>query len=142
MRPVPTITPDASESEALAVLLENQIPGVPVVDEEGMLIGFVTDGHLLASALPKYLTVMDDVSFVTEAGDDWVDYFAGSAERPVSEVMATEVSQIELGQSEVIAAHKMVHDGVSSVVVTDNGRVVGIVSRLDLYAAIIGVKPG
>ena len=141
MRPVPTITPDASESEALAVLLENQIPGVPVVDEEGMLIGFVTDGHLLASALPKYLTVMDDVSFVTEAGDDWVDYFAGSAERPVSEIMATEVSQIELGQSEVIAAHKMVHDGVSSVVVTDNGRVVGIVSRLDLYAAVIGVKP-
>ncbi len=142
MRPVPTITPDASESEALAVLLENQIPGVPVVDEEGMLVGFVTDGHLLASALPKYLTVIDDVSFVAEAGDDWVDYFAGSAERPVSEVMATEVSQIELGQSEVIAAHKMVHDGVSSVVVTDNGRVVGIVSRLDLYAAIIGVKPG
>ena len=141
MRPVPTITPDASESEALAVLLENQIPGVPVVDEEGMLIGFVTDGHLLASALPKYLTVMDDVSFVTEAGDDWVDYFAGSAERPVSEVMATEVSQIELGQSEVVAAHKMVHDGVSSVVVTDNGKVVGIVNRLDLYAAIIGVKP-
>ena len=142
MHPVATITPDASESEALAVLLENQIPGVPVVDEEGMLVGFVTDGHLLASALPKYLTVMDDVSFVTEAGDDWVDYFAGSAERPVSEVMATEVSQIELGQSEVVAAHKTVHDGVSSVVVTDNGKVVGIVNRLDLYAAIIGVKPG
>ncbi len=142
MRPVATIPPDASESEALTVLLENQIPGVPVVDEEGMLVGSVTDGHLLTSALPKYLTVIDDVSFVAEAGDDWVDYFAGSAERPVSEVMATEVSQIELGQSEVVAAHKMVHDGVSSVVVTDNGKVVGIVNRLDLYAAIIGVKPG
>jgi CBS domain-containing protein len=65
--------------------------------------------------------------------------FAGSAERPVSEVMSTQVSQVELGTSEVVVAHKMVHDGVSSVVVTDDGGVVGIVTRLSLYAAIIGV---
>jgi CBS domain-containing protein len=140
MRPVVTITPDASEREALEILLENDIPGVPVVDEEGLLVGFVNDGHLLASALPEYLKVMADVSFVSEAGDEWVDYFAESAERPVSEVMSTEVSQIELGKSEVVVAHKMVHDGVSSVVVTDNGKVVGIVNRLDLFAAVIGVR--
>ncbi len=140
MRPVASVSPNDSEREALSVLLENQIPGVPVVDGEGMLVGFVTDGHLLASALPKYLTVIDDVSFITEAGDEWVDYFAGSAERPVREIMTTEVAQIELGQSEVVAAHKMVHDGVSSVVVTDNGKVVGIVNRLDLYAAIINAS--
>ena len=141
MRPVVTITPDASEREALKLLLENNVPGVPVVDEEGLLVGFVSDGHLLASALPEYLKVMADVSFVSEAGDGWVDYFAGSAERPVSEVMSKEVSQIELGKSEVVVAHKMVHDGVSSVVVTEAGKVVGIVTRLDLYAAIIDIVP-
>ena len=142
MRPAVTITPDASEREALKVLLENDIPGVPVVDEEELLVGFVTDGHLLASALPEYLKVMADVSFVSEAGDEWVDYFAGSAERSVSEVMSTEVSQVELGDSEVVVAHKMVHDGVSSVVVTEGGKVVGVVNRLDLFAAVIGAKPG
>jgi CBS domain-containing protein len=126
----------------LKVLLENDIPGVPVVDEEGILVGFVTDGHLLASALPEYLKVMADVSFVSEAGDEWVDYFAGSAERPVSEVMSMDVSQVELGISEVVVAHKMVHDGVSSVVVTEGGKVVGVVNRLDLFAAVIGAKPG
>ena len=137
MCPAVTITPDASEREALKVLLENDIPGVPVVDEEGILVGFVTDGHLLASALPEYLKVMADVSFVSEAGDQWVDYFSESAEKPVGEVMSKHVSQVELGTSEVVAAHKMVHDGVSSVVVTDAGKVVGIVTRLDLYAAIV-----
>jgi len=141
MCPAVTITPDASEREALKILLENNVPGVPVVDEEGILVGFVTDGHLLASALPDYLKVMADVSFVSEAGDEWVDYFAGSAERPVSEVMSTEVSQIEIGKSEVVVAHKMVHDGVSSVVVTEGGKVVGVVNRLDLFAAVIGAKP-
>jgi CBS domain-containing protein len=138
MHPAVTISPEASEREASEVLLENNVPGVPVVDEEGLLIGFVTDGHLLASAMPDYLKIMEDVSFVSEAGDEWVDYFAGSADRPVREVMSTEVSCVEVGTSEVVAAHKMVHDGVSSVVVTEGGKVVGIVNRLDLFAAVIG----
>ena len=141
MHPAISVTPDTSEREVLKVLLENNVPGVPVVDEEGSLVGFVSDGHLLASALPEYLKVMADVSFVSEAGDEWVDYFAGSAERPVGEVMSKEVSQIEVGKSEIVVAHKMVHDGVSSVVVTEAGKVVGIVTRLDLYAAIIDNEP-
>jgi CBS domain-containing protein len=141
MHPAISVTPDTSEREVLKVLLENNVPGVPVVDEEGSLVGFVSDGHLLASALPQYLKVMADVSFVSEAGDEWVDYFAGSAERPVGEVMSKEVSQIEVGKSEIVVAHKMVHDGVSSVVVTEAGKVVGIVTRLDLYAAIIDNGP-
>ncbi len=141
MHPTVTITPDASGREALKILLENNLPGVPVVEGEGRLVGFVTDGHLLASAVPKYLATMEDVSFISEAGDAWFDYFAGSVERPVSEIMTTNVSQIELGKSEVVVAHKMVHDGVSSVVITDNGKVVGLVNRLDLYAAIVGLKP-
>jgi CBS domain-containing protein len=141
MHPAISVTPDTSEREVLKVLLENNVPGVPVVDEEGSLVGFVSDGHLLASALPEYLKVMADVSFVSEAGDEWVDYFAGSAERPVGEVMSKEVSQIEVGKSEIVVAHKMVHDGVSSVVVTEAGKVVGIVTRLDLYAAIIDNGP-
>ena len=141
MHPAISVTPDTSEREVLKVLLENNVPGVPVVDEEGSLVGFVSDGHLLASALPQYLKVMADVSFVSEAGDEWVDYFAGSAERPVGEVMSKEVSQIEVGKSEIVVAHKMVHDVVSSVVVTEAGKVVGIVTRLDLYAAIIDNGP-
>ena len=140
MHPAVTVTPDVSEREVMKVLFENNIPGVPVVDEEGILVGFVSDAHLLASALPDYLKVMEDVSFVSEAGDRWVDYFAESAQTPVSEVMTTEVSQIDVDKSEVVVAHKMVHDGVSSVVVTENGRVVGIVNRLDLYAAIVDLE--
>ena len=71
---------DAPAREGLQVMLDNNVPGVPVVDEERNLVGFVSDGHLLASALPEYLKVMADVSFVSEAGDEWVDYFSG---RPI-----------------------------------------------------------
>jgi CBS domain-containing protein len=141
MQPVKTVTPSTTERETLGILLESRTPGVPVVDEDGLLVGFVTDGHLLASALPDYMKVINDVSFVSEAGDEWVDYFAGVAERPVGEVMSTEVSSVEVGTSEVVAAHKMVREGVSSVVITHQERVVGIVNRLDLFGAIVDASP-
>jgi CBS domain-containing protein len=112
---------------------------VPVVDADGHLVGFVSDGHLFASALPKYLATIEDLSFIKESGD-WVHHLAESADRSVSEVMSREVSSVELGKSEVAVAHKMVHDGASSVVVTEDGKLVGIVNRLDLYAAVVGIE--
>ena len=140
MRPPVHVTPDTPARQALKILLENKMPGVPVVDADGHLVGFVSDGHLLASALPKYVAAMEDLSFIRESGDAWVHYLAESADRPVSEVMSTEVSSVKSGTSEVAVAHKMVHDGASSVMVTENGRLVGIVNRLNLYAAVVGIE--
>jgi CBS domain-containing protein len=139
MKPAVSVSLDAPAREALKIMRENNLPGVPVVGEDGKLEGFITDGHLLASALPQYMQFMDNLSFVPESTDDWVHYLTDAADRPVREVMSREVSQVELGGSELAVAHKMVHDGVSSVVITRDGEVVGIVNRLDLYAAIEGI---
>ena len=139
MRPVVSVRPETTAREVLKILRENNVPGVPVVNEEGELEGFVTDGHLMESALPRYMKMMGNLSFVPDNADEWVHYLTDAADKPVREVMTREVSQVPLGRSELAVAHKMVHDGVSSVVITDGGRVVGIVNRLDLYAAIEGI---
>ncbi|MGI8910383.1 MAG: CBS domain-containing protein, partial [Rubrobacteraceae bacterium] len=64
MRPAVTVSPDVPAREALRLLRENNVPGIPVVDESGKLEGFVTDGHLLESALPRYMKMMETISFV------------------------------------------------------------------------------
>lgn len=139
MRPAVSVSPEAPAREALKVMMEHHIPGVPVVSEDGTLKGFVTDGQLLESALPNYLKMMESLSFVPEDADEWVHYLTEAANEPVGKVMTKDVSSIELGRSEIEVAHRMVHDGVSSVVITRDGKVVGIVNRLDLYAAICGL---
>ena len=53
-------------------------------------------------------------------------------------MMSAEVSQVERSRSEVAVAHKTVHDGASSVMVTEKGKLIGIVNRLGLYAAVVG----
>ncbi len=140
MRPPVSVTPDTPARTVLKILMQNRIPGVPVVGAEGDLVGFVSDGHLLASALPNYMKDMEDLSFIREGTDTWVHYLAQSADQPVSEVMSKEVSTVEVGKSEVAVAHKMVRDGTSSVMVTENGKLVGIANRLDLYSAVMGIN--
>jgi len=139
MQPAVSVTPETPAREVLKILRDNNVPGVPVVNEAGELEGFVTDGHLMDSALPQYMKMMGNLSFVPDEADDWVHYLTDAADKPVREVMTHDVSKVELGKSELAVAHKMVRDGVSSVVITKDGQVVGIVNRLDLYAAIEGI---
>ncbi|MBA3609831.1 MAG: CBS domain-containing protein [Rubrobacter sp.] len=139
MRPADSVTPETSAREALKVMIDHGVPGVAVADADGTLRGFVTDGQLLASALPNYMKMMDSLSFVPESADTWVHYVTEAADKPVGEVMTDEVSSVEVGTSELAVAHRMVHDGVSSVVITEGGKVQGIVNRIDLYAAIVGL---
>ena len=140
MHPTASVTPDAPAREALRIMLDTRVPGVPVVDEDGNLMGVVTDAVLLDSAVPKYLKYVENLSFVTENADKWVHYITQCADKPVRELMSGEVSSIDVKHSEIEAAHKMVHDGVPSVMITDEGKPVGIVTRLDLYAAIAGIE--
>ncbi len=139
MRPADSVTPDTPAHEALKVMLDHHVPGVAVVDEDSMLLGFVTDGQLLETAMPKYIKMMENLTFVPESADTWVHYLTDAADKTVGEIMTEEVSSVEISMSELAVAHRMVHDGVSSVVITDDGKVVGIVNRVDLYAAIVGL---
>ena len=52
MRPAVSVEPDTTAREALKIMRDNNVPGVPVVGPDGRLEGFVNDGHLLESALP------------------------------------------------------------------------------------------
>jgi hypothetical protein len=54
--------------EALKFMCEDNVPGVPVVGEDGALEGFVTDGYLSSRrALPRYMRLMDNLSYVARS---------------------------------------------------------------------------
>jgi CBS domain-containing protein len=131
---------DAPAQEALQVMLDNNVPGVPVVNARGYLVGFVDDGHLLTSALPTSVTVAHNLPGVLEGRDSWVRYDRAAADRPVEELMSREFPWVDIGQSEVVAAHIMVRDNVPCLVITEDGKVAGMVTRMALYKAIVSSR--
>jgi CBS domain-containing protein len=122
-------------------MLDNNVPGVPVVNASGYLVGFVDGGHLLASTLPSSVTVAPNLPGVLEGADSWVRYDHTAADRPVEELMSREFPWVDIEQSEVVAAHIMVRDNASCVVVTEAGKVAGMVTRMSLCKAIVSSRP-
>jgi CBS domain-containing protein len=137
MRPAVSVRQDTPAIDAFKVMLDNGVPGIPVVNDRGYLVGFVHEAHLLASTLPPFVTFVKNLPRSPEGADGWVRYKRSAMDRPVEELMDREAPAVDIEHSEIVAAHKMVHDGAPCVIVTDSGRVAGIVTRTDLYKAII-----
>jgi len=142
---VVSVNPDASILEAVRLMLQNRISGLPVVDRQGMLIGMVTEGDFLRRA---------------ETGTQrkrarWIEFFMGPAQsaeeyvhthgRKVADVMTpapitiTEDARLD----EIVGL--MEQSSVKRLPVVRQGRVIGIVSRANLLhalASVVGELPG
>jgi len=136
---VVTVTPDATIEYAAQLMLQYRISGLPVTDSDGAVLGIVTEGDLLRRA---------------ETGTDkrharWVSLLIGSGRlaqeyvhthgRKVGEVMTERVFTVtpETPLADLVALMETKH--VKRVPVVDQGRLVGIVSRADVMAALVGL---
>lgn len=112
---------------------------VPVVDGSGRLVGLITDHDILHRALPGYLDLLEDVSFLPPdfEGLDFAEA-CHLAEVPAREVMRTEnLHTVQEDTPLAEAALLMLRHRVRMLPVLRDGVVVGLVSRRDLLRRII-----
>jgi CBS domain-containing protein len=131
-----TVTDDASVLEAIRLMLQRRISGLPVVDAAGSLVGMVTEGDFLRRA---------------ELGTErhharWIDFLAGpgrSAEeyahahgRKVRDVMTREVRTVPEHASLSDALDTMERHHVKRVPVMRGQKMIGIITRSNLLRAL------
>lgn len=136
---VVTVRPDATIEYAAQLMLQYRISGLPVTDSDGAVLGIVTESDLLRRA---------------ETGTEkrharWVSLLIGPGRlaqeyvrthgRKVAEVMTDRVFTVtpETPLADLVALMETRH--VKRVPVVDQGRLVGIVSRADVMAALVGL---
>lgn len=138
MTPKPiTVQPETPVKEVADLLIANRINGVPVVDDEGLLLGIVTAEDLIDRGLDERLKPRESIW----KENFWVSYFApkepqpGKAEgRTAAEIMSKDVYSVEPDMRLFEAARLMVEYQVTSLPVVEAGKLVGIISRIDLLA--------
>jgi CBS domain-containing protein len=131
-----SVRPHARVEEVASILLANHISAVPVIDEEGELLGIVSEGDLMRRA---------------EAGTErrrswWLEHLTGkkvlaaeyvkSHSHKVRDVMTravvTATPDTPLGEIATLLEKKR----IKRVPIVKNGKVVGIVSRANLLQAL------
>jgi CBS domain-containing protein len=111
-RPVVCATADVTLSQLAAMLAEHHVGAVPVVDDDGQVIGMVTEADLARGV------------------------HASGAVVTATDVMSTPVTTVRAEDSVEDALRTMRHLGVGRLPVCDDaGRLVAIVSGSDLQLA-------
>ncbi|NRP74863.1 Hypoxic response protein 1 [Ensifer psoraleae] len=134
------VSPDNSVKQAAEVMIANHISGIPVIDDEGQLVGLITEGDLLRRTElgHRAIATLVDESLSPE---ERANLYIKSNAWKVADVMSRNPVSVDEDTSLARVAYLMEEHGIKRLPVTRAGAVVGIVSRADLLEAIISAKP-
>lgn len=130
-----------SVSLAMRIMLGAKVSGLPVVDEQGHLVGILTEGDLLRRAevgtdhhRPRWLEV---VLGPRRMAQEYVDTHS----RRVGDLMTRDVLTIEESAPLAEAVALMEKHRFRRLPVTRQGKLAGILSRSDLMRAFLHALP-
>jgi CBS domain-containing protein len=134
--PVISVEPDASVLEAVRIMLQRHISGLPVIDKEGRLVGMVTEGDFLRRAetgtqrrRPRWLEYLLGPGRLA-------DEYTHSHGRRIHEIMTAD--PLTVGEDTPLdeIVRTMEKRRVKRLPVLRGDAVVGIVSRANLVHAL------
>jgi CBS domain-containing protein len=142
MDPEPvTVSPHASVEDVVRALRENELPGVPVVDDEGRCVGIVTEADLVLPDdegdlhIPHYVNLFGGTVFLEPLGrfeERLRKAFASNA----GDMMTRDPDTVA-PDTTVREAARLIHEsGHNRLPVVDDGRLVGVVTRVDVLGAL------
>lgn len=135
---VVSITADSTLENAVRLLVERHIGTLPVINDQGKLVGLLQMRDLHELVMPDFVHLVDNFDFVHNFG-------AVSSRKPTPEMLNQPVSKIMRKPVSVdencslIRATAMLHNHriLDLPVVDKEGLLVGIASRVDIGTAIM-----
>ncbi len=139
---VVTLHPSLSARDAWESLVESRVSGAPVVDDAGKLIGVLSLNDLArcaftqefnpskASSFYEALTYDEGAGALIEESPDKLS--TSTVEQLMNPYVITVSPNDTAAQVAVLMRERLIH----RVIVTDNGKVVGLISALDLLTLI------
>ncbi len=141
VKKVITINKNALVGKLSELLLKNKISGVPVVDDNGKLVGIATEGDLIVKDadlhFPRYFKLLDSIIYLESLN---------KFKRNLKKYLGTKVEDIMTGKVRTVredttvneVANIMIRNNVNRVpVLGSNGDLVGIITRADIVKSMI-----
>ncbi|AGF73431.1 MFS transporter [Corynebacterium halotolerans] len=125
------LSSDQTVLEALQTFAERGISGAPIIDTDGSLAGFLSDGDVMRYLSAAHPSSTSIYSYAIGADEDLEQAMSDLAGLNVMKLATHDVLTIDVGSSiaDAVAAVSDAHIKKVPVVRGENGQVVGIVSR-------------
>ena len=136
-----TVAVDSPVEEVVKALRTHELPGLPVVDDEGRCVGIVTEADLVLPDdegdlhIPHYINLFGGTVFLEPLGrfeERLRKAFASKAED-----MMTRDPMTVAPDTTVRDAARIIHEsGHNRLPVVEDERLVGVVTRVDVLGAL------
>lgn len=131
--------PETTIKQAALLMAENNVGTMPVVDENGMLIGVTTMRDVIHIFLPDFIDLLSNINFIKDFGK-WAfvspERMQKAERLMVADIMVAPIS-VEEDCSLVKALSIMEKFGIADLLIVKEGRLVGIASRVDIGRAFL-----
>ncbi|MFI5013765.1 MAG: CBS domain-containing protein [Hyphomicrobiales bacterium] len=135
--PLISVTPETRTRDAIELMLKHHLSGLPVLDEEGKLVGLLSEGDFIRrSELGTEKHRSRFIAFILGPGRTAHDYTKSHA-RHVRGVMTQEVIAVAEDTSLEEIVSLMEKHAIKRVPVMRGDDVVGMVTRSDLLRALV-----
>jgi len=131
----PTLGLESTVEEAIKLFAEARISGAPVVDGEGRLLGILTEGDLIFQdadvKAPGFLDILGGIVPLGDT-DEYRREALKSAGVTVGEVMTDDPVTVTTEATLAEAATTMAERRKKILPVVEGGRLVGVITRMDI----------
>jgi CBS-domain-containing membrane protein len=136
-----TIRPENSIRDLAKIFTENNISGVPVVDDAGKVIGIVTESDLIFHNkrlnVPAVITILDSFIFLNSP-EKMEKELRKIAAATVNDILTTPPVTIKQDTPLDVIATLMTDKSIHTLpVLTESGKMVGIVGKKDIIRTIL-----
>lgn len=136
-----TVKPDTKLQDVASIMSLYRIPALPVVDDNGILVGNISEMDLLKNLLPTMEDFMDG-NAVLEM-ERMIPNYSSSMKKLVSDLMIKKPISVTPDMHILKATAKMTGHRFRRIPVTDaSGKLVGVMSLGDVHKAIFQAHVG
>lgn len=133
---VATVSPGTPVAEIARSMLKRGISAVPVVEDDGKVVGIVSEGDLIRRLRPDGASHGSWWLGLLAAPEERADTFIREHGRTARDVMSEKVTTVEETAAVAKIAETLEGKHIKRVPVLRDGKLVGIVSRADLLRGI------
>src|SRR5919112_1006054 len=141
-----TVTPDDDVETVVRLLRRHELPGVPVVTDGGRCVGIVTEADLVLTDeegdlhLPHYIELFGGVVFL-EPLRRFESRLKKAFSSTARDLMTEDPITIEADEPVSDAARLIAERKHNRLPVVEHGRLVGVVTRVDVLDALTREGP-
>ncbi|NME36868.1 PTS sugar transporter subunit IIA [Fusobacterium sp. FSA-380-WT-3A] len=121
-------------------LINEKISGIPVVDEKNNFLGEITEKELIEYGMPKYLSLMKDLDFLT-VGEPFEEYLLKEETATIKELYRRKENLYVIDKKTPIMeiCFIMVKKGITRIYVVENGKLYGVIRRYDIIKKVLHI---